>query len=148
MKSAVFIILTCAFCALGPRLSAAETPDPKTLSADFKRLDALRRVFAETQAHGDQFGDAFWRASKRLADERGPAVLHAVMARSEEWRGGEEGLVFVPLVSLLPREATLKILRQYQSAKGESARIWAGEFITEFGMSDTREAVRKYSSKK
>jgi len=105
------------------------------------------RVFTETQARNDQFGDTFWRASKRLADKRGSAIIHAVMARCEKWHG-EEGMIFMPLVSLVPRESALKVLHQYESSKRESDRIWAGEFITEFDMSDTKEAVKKYSKSK
>jgi hypothetical protein len=81
--------------------AAAEQPkrDDERLNVDAARLDRLQQVFMSAPA----FGDRFWRESKRLADERGPEIIHAIMARSRTWRG-EEGIVFIPLVSLLPRE--------------------------------------------
>ncbi|HEY5894941.1 MAG TPA: hypothetical protein VIT91_17110 [Chthoniobacterales bacterium] len=149
MKSAAHTLLAFAFYAFAAAavLYASDKPDPETFSTDSKRLDALMQVFSETQARGDQFGNAFWRASKRLAEERGTDIIHAVMERSQKWQG-EEGLIFVPLVALLPREAALKILHQYQRSKRESESVWAEEFITELDMSDTKEAVRKYSMEK
>ena len=68
------------------------------LAADLKRLDALTRVFTETQTKNDQFGDPFWSASKQLADERGTKIIPALMKLSQQWHG-EEGMIFVPLVS-------------------------------------------------
>lgn len=101
-------------------------------------------VFVETQARDDQFGETFWRASKRLADERGTTIIDAVMVLSRKWKD-EEGLVYVPLVALLPRSKAIEVLHRYQHSKRESDKVWAGEFITEFGMSDTKAAVAKYS---
>jgi len=125
-------------------LLADGKPDKKVQDEDFKRLDALARVFFVTQAKDDQFGDTFWRASKKLADERGSGIIDAVMVLSHKWKD-EENLVFVPLVSLVPRDKALEILHRYQHAKLESERDYAGEFISEFDMSDTQEAVAKYS---
>ena len=146
MKSPLRLFLASAFCIFTVSSPlAADQPDQKALSADFKRLDALVRVFTETQAHGDQFGETFWRASKRLADERGPAIIDAIMVLSRKWQG-EEGLVYVPLVALLPRDKALEVLHRYQHSKRESDKLWAGETIAEFDMEDTKAAVAKYSA--
>jgi hypothetical protein len=171
----------------------------RRLKVDGKLLDELQKVFMSTP----QFGDKFWRESKRLADERGPEIIHAIMVHGRTWQGeeglifvplvallpraptlkllkqyeqskreskrladergpeiihaimvhgrtwqGEEGLIFVPLVALLPRAPTLKLLKQYEQSKRESDRIWAREFQTEFEASDTQDGVRKYSKPK
>lgn len=137
------ISLIATFSLAFPALALRPKPDLERLKGDRMRLDELQRVFVSTP----QFSQQFWRASKRLADERGPEIISAVMARAQMWRG-EEGLIFVPLVSLLPRGPTLKVLQQYQRSKRKSDRIWAGEFITEFDMFDTKEAVQKYSRNK
>ena len=129
--------LTLGGCALPPK------PDSDRLKADSRRLNDLEKVFKSTT----QFGEQFWHASKRLADQRGPAIIHAVMVRSQKWQG-EEGLIFVPLVALLPRRPSLQILHQYQRSKLESDRIWSREFIIEFEMSDTMEMVARYSQTK
>lgn len=143
LLTALFATLLLALGALGqpPRLSADR------LNADAKLLDELQKVFTETQARDDQFGDAFWRASKRLADERGPEIVHAIMVRGRTWEG-EEGLIFVPLVALLPRAPTLKLLKQYEHSERESDRVWARELQIEFEADDTQAGVRKYSESK
>ena len=74
-------------------------------------------------------------------------IIHALMVHSAKWKG-EEGLIFVPLVALLPRKAALKVLHQYQHSKRQSERIFANECITEFEMEDTEAAVKEYSGKK
>ena len=143
MKFPICLFFAVAVFIFTASLCSADQQGQQTLSADLKRLDALTRVFFETQARDDQFGESFWRASQRLANERGPAIINAVMTLSRKWKE-EEGLVYVPLVALLPRDEALGVLHRYQHSKRESERVWAGEFIIEFGMSDTKAAVAKY----
>ena len=69
------------------------------------------------------------------------------MVRGRTWQG-DEGLIFVPLVALLPRAPTLELLKEHEHSKRESDRIWAREMQTEFEASDVQEAVRKYSKAK
>jgi hypothetical protein len=125
--------------------ASAQQPKPNAdqLKADATRLDQLQKVFESTP----QFGDKFWRESKRLADQRGPEIIHAIMIRGRTWQG-EEGLIFAPLVALLPRDPALKLLKHYEQSKRESDRIWAREMQTEFEASDMQEMVRKYSKSK
>jgi hypothetical protein len=137
--------LAALFVAASFAFAAAEQPkqDRGRVTADAKALDRLQKLSMATP----EFGDKFWRESKRLADERGPEIIHAIIVRSRTWRG-EEGLIFVPLVSLLPRGPTLKLLKAYERSRFKSERIWAEEFQTEFEASDFQEGVRKYSKSK
>jgi hypothetical protein len=57
-------------------------------------------------------------------------------------------MLFAPLIDFLPRKPALEFLQKYRRSKWTSERVWAGEYITEFEMSDTREGIRKYSRKK
>jgi hypothetical protein len=142
------VIALVAFEPVTGVLRAGEPTDRKVLLEDQKRLDGLEQLFKRTQAKGQQFGDEFWRASKQLADETGPRMVHVVMQRASTWQG-EEGLVFVPLVALLPRKPTLALLHEYEHSKRSSDRLWAKEFLTELlDMDDTKEAVRSFSGKK
>ena len=118
--------------------------DFSPIEADDKLLNGLEIVFQSTPP----FGKEFTRASIKLADERGPEIIHAIMARSHKWHD-EEGLVYVVLIDMLPREPALKILRQYQHSKQESQWIWAGDFITEFGISGKDPAaIRREATEK
>lgn len=139
MKSPISSLIAVAFCVFtfATYIWAGEAPDRKTLQEDEKRLDALQRLFEETK--DSPSGQEFFRASKRLADERGPNIIHAIMERATAWQDMDD-LVFVPLVALLPREPTLKLLHQYQHSKRDSDRRWAGEFLT---MQWTKDGVRK-----
>jgi hypothetical protein len=106
------------------------------------QLDHLQKVFASTP----QFGEQFWRESKRVADQSGPQIIHAVMQRSKKWRE-EEGLVFVPLVALLPRKPALELLHRYERSSESAYRTWAHEFLIELDSPDVRESVRKFSGR-
>ena len=143
MKRTILAFIFAALFLPFTALAQQPKPEPERLKADATQLDQLQKVFMSTP----QFGEQFWHASKRVAGERGPAIIHAIMIRGRTWQR-EEGLVFVPLVALLPREPTLKLLKQYEHSKRESDRIWAREFQTEFEASDTQEAARKYSKPK
>lgn len=140
MKRAFLAALFAAILLQSIGHTQISKPNPEQLKADAKRLDQLQKVFTSRPQFGDQFG----RDSKRLADERGPEIIHAIMVRGRAWPG-EEGLIFEPLVALLPRAPTLKLLKQYEHSKRESDGIRAREMQTEFEASDTQEAVPKYS---
>ncbi len=79
-------------------------------------------IFTRTQATGDQFGDQFWRASRRLGDEVGPRLVYAVVVCCRSFQD-EMGLIFVPLVVQLPRKAAVKILKSYEHVTRESDRV-------------------------
>jgi hypothetical protein len=113
---------------------------PDQFAQDSAQLDHLEKVFASTP----QFGDAFWRESKRVADRVGPHIIHTLMKRSKKWHD-EELLVFVPLVALLPREPALKLLRQYD--RDQSHQGLANEFLFELNMPDVKDGVRKFGGR-
>ena len=110
-------------------------------ACDQQELDRLQKVFGSTP----QFGEQFWRESKRVADQCGPSIIHPLMKRAEKWQG-EEGLIFVPVVALLPRLAALKVLREYDRKQEHGG--WAKEFLTGLDMPDTKEMVGKFSGRK
>lgn len=139
------IFFVIAICSASLDSYAGGKPDEATLAADLKRITTLKEVFFATQAKGEQFGDEYWRASKRLAEERGPIIIHAVLEDSKSWKG-EEGLIYLPLVALLPREEAVKLLKQYQNGSDQQLKLWAGEFLIEFDASDVKEAVGKYQA--
>jgi hypothetical protein len=108
-------------------------PSSERPSNDAKRLDQLEKAFAANP----QLDDAFRRSSRRVAAERGPGIIRAVMERSRNW-SDNEGLIFVPLLASLPRNDSLRILNRYEKSKVESDRLWAGEFLTELDSADTK----------
>jgi hypothetical protein len=116
------------FCSDTRDISASEASDRKALQENEKRLDALQRLAFETQ-DDPSAGPKFLRASKRLADERGPDIIHAIMERATAWHDMEE-MVFVPLVAFLPQEPKLKLLHQYRHSKRGSDRRLADELLT------------------
>ena len=132
MRRLLFLMLAFLACSSLSALAASGVD----------RLDHLQKVFASTP----QFGEQFWRESKRVADQSGPQIIHAVMQRSKKWHD-EEGLVFVPLVALLPRKAALKLLHQYERSSDSASRTWAHEFLIELDAPDTKEMVRKFSGR-
>ena len=109
-----------------------------------RELDQLEKTFMDTARAGDQFGDRFWRESKRVADRNGPDIIAALMLRARKWRG-EEGMIFIPLINLLPRDRATAILRAYKRSGREPDAQWADEFITEFSDEDVQESVRQYA---
>jgi hypothetical protein len=54
-------------------------------------------------------------------------------------------LIFVPLVALLPRSRTLAILHEIERSRHMVNQGFAHEFLIELDMSDTKEAVQRYS---
>ena len=137
MRALVIVLFVASMASA----AAAPTPSREAMQRYTQELDRLERMFASS---ADPLGEPLWRESKRVADRTGPEIVTAVLQRARKWEG-EEGLLFVPLVALLPRGLTVKLLRQYQRSPHELERVWAGEFITEFDMSDTTEGVRRYS---
>jgi hypothetical protein len=123
-----------------PKLTAPQLRDY------MRELEYLEKTFFADQRKGDQFGEHFWRESKRVADRTGPNIIGAILPHStkRKWTG-EEGLIFVPLVSLLPRQQTLAILRAYQRSRREPEQILGREYLTELEAEDTQEGVRRYS---
>jgi len=111
---------------------------PEQSRQDALKLNQLQKVFAAKP----QFGEQFWAESKRVADRTGPGIVHAIMERSKQWRN-EEGLVFVPLVALLPRKPTLELLQYYEGSSQKSHRVWAHEFLIELDSPDVKASVRK-----
>ena len=143
------VVILLSACGTRSALHPAAKLDGGRVAADLRRLDRLERTFVETQERGDQFGETFALASKRLADARGVEIIHAVMHRARAWKG-EEGMVFAPLIDFLPRQPAVELLRRYQQLPhtSEQEKIWAKEYLTEFEMEDTREMVRRYSGRK
>lgn len=114
----------------------AETPEEGVV-----RIDEGWKAASNKEA----FGEKYWLLSKEIAQKHGVAVIKAVMQRSPLWQG-EEGMIYAPLIALLPREEAIKELKAYKSSPNEKERIWAEEFLTEFEMPDTEEAVKKYNT--
>ena len=134
-------LLVASLCLATPALAASTTPSPERMRKLSAEVRLLENVFMLTP----QFGDQFWRQSKRVADRSGPEIIHAVMHRSRRWRG-EEGLIFVPVVALLPRKPALELLRQYK--RSPAYETWAHEFIIELDASDVKESVQHFSGKR
>jgi len=60
------------------------------------------------------------------------------MERSRNW-SDNEGLIFVPLLTSLPRNGTLRRLKGYLNRSNvESDRFWAEEFLTDLNSADTK----------
>jgi hypothetical protein len=119
---------------------------PEQLRDYTRELQYLEKTFFADQRKGDQFGEHFWRESKRVADRTGPDIIAAILpyAIKQKW-SGEEGLIFVPLVAVLPRRQTLAILHAYERSPRESEHILGREYLTELEAEDTQEGVRRYS---
>ena len=107
---------------------------------DARQLDKLQEIFDSTP----RFGEAFWHASRRVANWRGLPMIDALMKRSRSW-SDDEGSVFVPFVASLPQKSALAKLKHYQKSAVASERYWAGKYLAELEAADTKEAVRKYS---
>ena len=86
-------------------------------------------------ASSELFSKPLMRASKRVANTHGVSILPTLMKRAEGW-GGEEGLLYLPLVLMLPREHTVQILKSYAAVGSRRQRIWAREFLYEIKSSD------------
>jgi hypothetical protein len=123
------------------------TPSAAQLATFERGLTQLEKTFLADQHKNDQFGDHFWRESKRLADRSGTDILPAVAVYCRKWRG-EEPLIFVPLVAFLPRTRTLAILSEMEHSGPSADRGLAHEFLIELDMSDTKDGVKRYSGEK
>ena len=133
-----------------PLLASADANIPKLtpqqLRHYMRELEYLETTFFADQRKGDQFGKHFWRESKRVACRSGPEIIAAILpyATKRNWTG-PEGLIFVPLVAMLPRQQTLAILKAYQQSPRESERGVGREYLIELEADDTQEAVRRFS---
>lgn len=112
-----------------------------------RELAQIEKTFFADQSKNDQFGDHFWRESKRVADRSGPDIIPVVAKYCRKWHG-EEPLIFVPPLALLPRSRTVTILHEMERSGQRVDRGFAHEFLIELDMSDTKEAVQHYSKKK
>ncbi len=140
----VLIISTLVFIATALAQASVPAPAPQQMRVYERELDQLQKVFFADQQKGDQFGDHFWRESKRVAARNGTDILAAIMVRARKWKD-DEYLVFTPLVSLLPRARTLAILHAYEHSSREWESNWSREFMTEFDTDDIQEGVRRFS---
>ena len=150
MMKNLLTLLWLAGMALGFQNLHAQIrqPNPETLKQDERFLAALTTSLQQiNDVPDDQFYNQFWILSKKAAAKTGPHVIRALMKRSESWQG-EEVLLYVPLVILLERAPTLKLLHEYLHSKIEAHRICADNLISEMDMPDTLEAYRKFSRKK
>jgi hypothetical protein len=142
MRVAPWLCVT--WLVTGPVQAGIPNPLPVQMRQYTAELDQLEKTFFFYRDKGDQFGEAFWQASKRVAKRNSPDIIAAVMLRARKWTD-EEGLIFVSLVSLLPRRPTLAILHAYEHSSRESDRVWANEFMIEFEADDTKESTQRYS---
>ena len=146
MRALYVTLLGLFTLALAPARGDIPRLTPEQLRRYMRELQYLEKTFFADQRKGDQFGDHFWRESKRVADRTGPNIIAAILpyATKQKWTG-EEGLIFAPLVALLPRSQTLVILRAYQRSPREPERILGREYLTELEAEDTSGGVRRYS---
>ena len=91
MRSVGITLLVCVALASAqarvPELSSQQLRDYT------RELEQLQKLFFATE----QFGDQFWRESKRVADRTGPSIIPALLdyTLKKKWTG-EEGLIFCP----------------------------------------------------
>jgi len=119
---------------------SAQTEAGKAAQGYSVELDRLEKLARAVHRFEDE---KLWRESKAIADRTGPQIIHAVMYRARRWHG-EEGLMFVPLIDLLPRGDTVKILKHYEQSTRESDRLYAHEFLIELEARDTKEFIKKF----
>jgi len=132
------------FVGLARAYAGIPVPSPEQMRHYKRELDHLEATFRAEQQKNAQFGEHFWRESKLVANRNSPAIITALMLRARTWTD-EEGLIFVPLVSLLPRKAALDVLRAYEHSPRDSDRAWARDYITEFETDDIKELVQQHS---
>ena len=106
---------------------------------------AIIRLEKEWGKGNGSFTWEFWKFSGAIGKEHGTNLIAPIMERSKKWKG-EEGLIYVPLLALLPREETIKIFRDYENGSDEESKLWVHEFLGEFEMSDTKATVNKYQA--
>ncbi len=130
--SRIICILFLLFCSTA--VIHAETPD-----------EAIIRLETEWSKGSGSFTKEFWKFSSVLGRKHGTAVIAPIMERSKKWKD-EEGLIYVPVLALLPRDETVKILEGYKKGNEEKQKVWVKEFLTEFEMKDTKEAVKQFNA--
>lgn len=142
-------IILCFFALTSlaiPLVSQISEVNPEVLQKDEVFLKDFAESLRKIQAPDDEIKDQWWLMSKKAAAKTGPHVIHALMKQSESWKG-EEVLLYVPLVVLLDRAPTLKLIKEYESSKIEAHRTCANDLLAEFDASDTKAARRKYTRK-
>ncbi len=110
-------------------------------------LNHLETTFFNDQRKDDQFGHHFWHESKRVAASAGTDIIPAVVDYCKKWHG-EEPLIFVPLVALLPRSQTLRILHEMEHSQRQAYSGFAHEFLIELDMPDTKESAKRFLKSK
>jgi hypothetical protein len=116
----------------------------------------IDRLFALCSKLGHKWPDEncfyrpeFWRESKSVAGRMGPEIIRAVMRRARRYPAHDQSegpfLILLPLVALLPRTPTVELLHHYEQSNDKAEQLWAHEYLIEFNMADTAEAVRQYS---
>ena len=140
MRSVCITLLTCV--ALASAQARIPELSPQQLRDYTRELEQLQKSFFATE----QFGDQFWRESKRVADRTGPNIIPALLdyTLKKKWTG-EEGLIFVPLIALLPRRQTVAILRAYQKSSRQAEHIFGREYLIELEADDVQDGVRRFS---
>lgn len=126
------ILLFCG-CETLHHASDSESPD-----------EAIIRLEKEFEKGKGYFTWEFWQFSGELGKKHGTKLIAPIMERSKKWKG-EEGLIYVPVLALLPRQETLKVFEEYK--KDEKFKLWIHEFLVEFDASDVKEGVSKYRGK-
>ena len=140
-------VLLIGCLAVASASARIPTPSAEQEQRFLRELAQLEKTFFADQRKNDQFGDHFWRESKRLADRGGTDIIPAVVKYCRKWQG-EEPLIFVPLMALLPRSQTLTILHEMERSGQPVDRGFAHEFLIELDMSATKEAVQRYSKQR
>lgn len=140
--SACTLVFLCF--AVSPVLAKDVPKENSTLGKHLKQLNQLVDVFVRTAKAGDQFGADFWKASKILADSEGPAIVHAVMEQAKGWTGEEE-MLYWPLMALLPRNETVKLLERYKRSNNKKQQVAAEEILGSFECADVKDGVKLYS---
>ena len=133
MKAIIRTCLALAFATFG-LLSHAETAEA-----------AIVQLEKDLAKGGGAITDSVWKISKDLGKKHGTALVAPIMERAKKWKG-EEGLAFVPMLALLPRKETVKILERYKAGKDESQKLAAEEFLGEFETPDVIEGVKRYNA--
>lgn len=131
-----FLIVLFIGCIMFSAIGAEESPK-----------EGIDRMEAAWEKGRWAFSWDYWLLSGSIAEKHGLALIPLVMERSKEWNG-EEGLIYLPMLALLPRDKTVKVLKKYQEGGNEHFALWSGEFLTEFEMSDTIHCVEKYQKEK
>ena len=130
MKNSRFVcLISLIWLIVGLGCAKAETPDAAV-------AHVWKAFFAQPD-RGDNFSPAFWKYSKSIAREQGVTVIPAILARAKSWKS-EEVLVFVPLVSYLPRERAVPMLEKAKATGTPSEVQGATDLLIELKSLDSK----------